>query len=168
MLTNKMKRRLTAAAVFVLPVLLVKIAAFLVGQGEPSSAAATAQLVTSAAAGTLTTSEQAPRTVPLTVVEHIAWLRRQPAGATPLYHRRAKVRPRGKTSKDPVPEFVVQAIMVAPSGNTTLIDGKVRRVGEKLGATGWRVVEIDGRVRSVTIEQTSTGQRIERSVRMSR
>ena len=62
--------------------------------------------------------------------------------------------------KSPALQITVQMIMSSASGNTALIDGKPYKVGQKLNESAWTISKIDGEARSVTLENSQTGQSV--------
>lgn len=92
---------------------------------------------------------------------HIAIIKAQQFGPSPL-HRVIEV-DSGDVNLPPptvLPSLhiTVQMIMSSSAGNTALIDGKAYKVGQKLKDSFWVIRIIDGQARSVTIENTQTGQ----------
>ena len=170
MLSSDHKRRLGAAAMFVLPIVLVKAGAFLFGGSGPAEVKAAPQPV-----ARVTTVEQADQMAvqseeSLAAERHVAALQDEPFGPTPFYYE-ARVFTQVEDDPtqpelEPGPEFVVKAIMTTPGGNIALIEGTIYRIGQKLGQTGWRIIEIDGDTRSVTIRDPETGRKAKRRIRM--
>ena len=170
MATAETKRRATSAAVFLLPLLLVKGTALLLGDAGP--VAASAGVV--APPSPVTTPQEHAATAEPTVdaevaaaaLKQIARLKREPFGEVPLYYepREQTHRAEPEPTLDPPPHFTVGAIMASASGNIALIDGTACRVKQQLADTGWIITDIDPAARTVTIEDPHTGRTETRGV----
>ena len=167
--TNETKRRLAACGMFVLPLVLVQATAVLLGGGSPAPVAAAPQPVIPPALfpaqGPPSASSESGRAL----AEYVRALRDQPFGPVPLYYPArddGSAAPESGPAIEAAPEWRIQAVMAAASGNIALINGKARRVGDIVGESGWVIVEIDPQTRSVTIEDPRTHRRDTRSVKM--
>jgi hypothetical protein len=169
--TIETKRRLTAGGMFILPLVLVKATALVVGGTGPAQVAAAPDVADPAPLQPVMLAERAWSDEQRAAVRHIAELHEKPFGPTPLYYE-----PRDRESApifedprfDPAPEFIVQAILSSASGDTALINGKAYHVGDVIEQTEWRIIAIDGSARSVTILDPRTDQTTTRSVQTPR
>ena len=160
--SNHTKRRLSDLGIFVLPVVLVKIAGTFLGTGSPSDASAAPTPVALDAiqqfahVTTNYTEEQ------LELVEYISQLEQEEFGQTPMYYEPAEELPEILISEDPIlmelppPTMVIQAIISSSQGATALINGKVYRVGDEVDESGWTVIEINADSRSLVIKENDS------------
>ncbi|MHC4081650.1 MAG: hypothetical protein ACYS15_08140 [Planctomycetota bacterium] len=159
MVVHKPREKVAALIVFFLPLALVEGGALMLGGGAAEAQARPVGKVKPPDAPVLMdpptwTDEQRM------VAEHIALLRTQPFGPSPLFHVTAAPppdRPDNDTRlvrpQVPPPDVVVQLILTRSDGNhVALIDRKRYQVGDAIGEHGWIVTRIDGSTRSVTIE----------------
>ena len=159
MLTSDAKRKLIAFGIFALPIGLVKVAATMLG-GPGGAQAQTTFTVAPPPPPNATTQGVTLTPREQTVVDRIARLDDTAFGPTPMLHARTT----GRRVVDPspqgqaVPEFRVKAILISSTGNRALIDGRAWKVGERLGDTGWIIIDINGDTRSVTIQEPETGR----------
>ena len=169
--TIETKRRLAAGGMFILPLVLVKVTALMIGGTGPAQVAAAPDVADPAPLQPVMLAERAWSDEQRAAARHIAELMDEPFGPTPLYYE-----PRGRESvpifedpqSDPAPEFIVQAILSSAAGNTALIDGEAYRVGDVIGRTEWRIIAIDGAARSVTVLDPRTDRTETRSVQTPR
>lgn len=153
------KEKLVTAAVFVLPLVLVKMSAVLLGGGPEPATGSTGSGGDSPDISGMTTTltwtgEQRA------AAEHIRFLRTQPFGPSPLFHV-AAIQPDIPDVPDvdpvepevPVPDVAVQMILTRTDGNhVALINRRRYREGEALLDQGWIIKKIDGQNRCVIIE----------------
>lgn len=156
---------LQSIGIFLLPVILVKAAAFILGAPGPrqSSAAIAADaqpaLAINAIAAPATVTQQQQETL-----QRIDDLRSLPFGDSPLYYPPAEAAPVQSAVETvsigpaPAPAFTVQAILVRSTGNLALINQRSYTVGDTLHQSDWVVSEINGDTHSVTITQPATGR----------
>ena len=169
MMTRDAKRRLATIGVFLLPVVLVKVVAAPMGHRGPAAAEAlntpTPVVAIPGVAAPPQWSEQQRA-----AAQHVAYLRTQPFGPTPLYYDTppAPPPPDGGGSSNSLPEVVVQMIMSSASGDLVLINGQRYRTGERLRDTGWIVSEINASSRSVTLKHPASDRSVVVSVRDGR
>ncbi|MDY7107207.1 MAG: hypothetical protein SYC29_01085 [Planctomycetota bacterium] len=170
--TSETKRRLAAAGMFVLPLVLVKATAMFLGGTGPAEVAAAPTPAMPAVtpppiepareiAGARTDGQQQ-------AAEHIARLHAEDFGSTPLYYQSRDEEAEvvfEHPDLPPPPEFILQAVLASSSGNTALIDGEALRVGDRLGDTDWQLIEIDVEARTVTVLDPRTERTEKRSVR---
>ncbi len=167
MMTRDAKRRLATIGVFLLPVVLVKIVTAPMGHRGPAAAEASntptpVVAIPPVAAGPQWTEQQRA------AAQHVAYLRTQPFGPTPLYFDRPQPPPDGGGSSNSLPEVVVQMIMSSASGDLALINGKRYRTGDRLRDAGWIVSEINASSGSVTLKHPASDRSVVVSVRGGR
>ncbi len=167
MMTRDAKRRLATIGMFILPVVLVKVVAVPMGHRGPAEAEAShtpTQVVAipRVAAGPQWSEQQRA------AAQHVAYLRTQPFGPTPLYDDRPQPPPDRSGSSDNVPNIVVQMIMSTASGDFALINGKRYRTGDRLRDAGWIVSEINASSGSVTLKHPASDRSVVVSVRGGR
>ncbi len=156
---HRPKEKLAALVVFLLPLLLVKGGAIVTGSG-PSEAQATPgpkdppPQIAQMPDPPVWSAKQREATA------HIAYLKTQPFGPSPLLH----VAPPAPDHRvDPVdtrvdpppppPNARVKAILTRSDGNHVALIGRKRYVvGDALGDRGWYIIKIDGPARAVIIE----------------
>jgi hypothetical protein len=156
--TNETKRRLAAAGMFILPLVLVKATAmFLGGTGPAEVAAAPAPAAPTVTPVPVASAPSAPRAWTdgqRQAAEHIARLHDEEFGSTPLFYQ-SRGAEAAVVFEDPdlppPPEFILQAVLSSSTGNTALIDGQALRVGDRVGETDWQIIEIDAQTRTVTV-----------------
>jgi hypothetical protein len=167
--TIETRRRLAAAGMFILPLVLVKATAmFLGGTGPAEVAAAPAVAIPAPLATPMAGAPPARTEEQEQAAAHIARLHEEPFGSSPLYYQS-----RGDEGEvvfenpelPPPPEFILQAVLASSAGNTALIDGKALRVGDRLGDTDWQIIEIDVEGRTVTVLDPRTDRTETRAVR---
>ncbi len=167
MMTRDAKRRLAAIGVFILPVVLVKVVVVLMGHRAPAVAEASntptpVVAIPRGAAGPQWSEQQRA------AAQHVAYLRTQPFGPTPLYYDTPPAPPDGGGSSNSLPEVVVQMIMSTASGDLALINGKRYRTGDRLRDAGWIVTEINASSGSVTLKHPTSDRSVVVSVRGGR
>lgn len=90
---------------------------------------------------------------------YIAILKTQQFGSSPLHRvvENSVIEKPSTHVKSTELQITIQIIMSSSAGNTALIDGKVYKVGQQFEEF-WIIRKIDGEDRSVTLENTTTGQ----------
>ena len=166
MMTRDAKRRLVTIGVFLLPVVLVKVVAAPMGHRGPAEAEAShtpTQVVAipRVAAGPQWSEQQRA------AAQHVAYLRTQPFGPTPLYYDRPQP-PDRSGSSDTLGHVAVQMIMSSSGGDLALINGKRYRTGDRLRDAGWIVSEINASSGSVTLKHPASDRSVVVSVRGGR
>lgn len=164
--SDLLKRRIGDIAAFLIPLVLVKVAAVAIVEGAPPGArgavAATpiepVELHFSTTSSSFTPEQFAAS-------QHLDALKDEPFGDPPFYYRiRSKsgdpvmVDPIGNPDGD-APEIKVQMIMAARGGGSALINGKLYKVGDELKGLGLRLVEVDGVAYEVILEDLRSAVR---------
>lgn len=162
MVTRKTKQSMIAAVTFaVLPVLVViKSADTLFGSG-PEIARASYDRLPFIVPDDDGSDELSMTDQQMQAIDHIAILQSQQFGPSPLHREGETISGNENpfsTPTLPSLQITVQMIMSSSAGNTALIDGKPYKVGQNLKDSAWIVRKIDGEARSVTMENTQTGQ----------
>ncbi len=162
MVTRKTKQSLIATVTFaILPVLVItKSAATLFG-GGPEIAQASYDRLPFIVNDEVDNVDLSLTDQQQEAFAHIALLKEQQFGQSPLHRATETVIGNDNTSPPPVLpslQITIQMIMSSTAGNTALIDGKPYKVGDKLLKSPWIIRQIDGEARSVTLENPQTGQ----------
>ncbi len=165
--SDLLKRRIGDIAAFLIPLVLVKVAALALVDRAPRGARGAVvarpidpvDLDFSRSSASLTPEQFA-------AAQHLDALTDEPFGDAPFYYRiRSK-------SGDPVivdpidnphvdaPDIKVQMILAARGGGSALINGKLYRVGDELKGLGLRLVEVDGVAYEVVLEDPRSGLRM--------
>lgn len=155
------KSRLMGLGVFLLPLLLVKGTALMVGQ-TPQGASASGTAGGSTPAGVIETYTPDWSLEQIAASHRVDTLRNLPFGESPLLHARRvedvvidPIDPRPTVIKPP--NVDVKMILRSSRGNVALIDGKYYRTGDSLG-DGWIIEDIDPLTRSVFIMHPRSSQ----------
>jgi hypothetical protein len=162
---HKPREQVAAIVVFLLPLVLVKGGAFLIGGGpaeveaSPGRRVKPPEMPVDPDPPTWSDEQRA-------AAEHIRFLHTQPYGSSPLFHVAAPPPPKPPEDDTPVtgpeippPDVVVQAILTRSDGNhIALIDRRRYQVGHAIGPDGWIVAKIDGPARSVKIVHPPSGR----------
>ncbi len=164
MMTRDAKRRLAAIGVFLLPVVLVKVVAAPMGNRGPEAAEASNTSTPVVAIPPVTVAPQWSEQQ-RAAAQHVAYLRTQPFGPTPLYYDPP---PDRIGSSDTFGHVAVQMIMSTASGDLALINGKRYRTGDRLRDAGWIVSEINASSGSVTLKHPASDRSVVVSVRGGR
>ena len=164
MMTRDAKRRLATIGVFILPVVLVKVLTAPMGHRGPAAAEASNTPTPVVAIPLVAAAPQWPEQQ-RTAAQHVAYLRTQPFGPTPLYYDRLQPTPDRSGSSDTLGHIAVQIIMSTASGDLALINGKRYRTGDRLRDAGWIVSEINASSRSVTLKHPASDRSVVVSVR---
>ncbi len=166
MMTREAKRRLATIGVFLLPVLLIKVVAAPLGHRGPAAAEGsntpTPDVAIPRVAAPPQWSEQQRA-----AAQHVAYLRTQPFGPTPLYYEPPQP-PDRSGSSDTLGHVAVQMIMSTASGDLALINGKRYRTGDRLRDAGWIVSEINASSGLVTLKHPVSDRSVVVSVRGGR
>ncbi len=147
--------------VFLLPLILVKGTALLVGQ-PPQGAAASGGGAVPVNGGIIEIFEPQWSSEQIAATHRVAELREVSFGESPLLHARAisdidPIDPSDREKDIEPPEVSVQVILRSRRGNIALIDHKKYRVGDAIGKDGWFIEEIDAVSRSVLIVHRESG-----------
>lgn len=170
MVSDGMKRRVIGLGVFVLPLVLVKLAGALL-VGGPGEVVGDPIPVPPAPTPTQPpTPDWSWSADQLAAAERIAALRSSPFDETPFYYRQRAPDPGVGVVENPVPDLLgdveLQMILTSETGGRALINGRVYRVGDIIDRIAWIVKEIDGITYSVVLEHPETGRRTTVRVRM--
>jgi hypothetical protein len=168
MLSSDVKWKATSIAVFVLPFALVTVMASVLSAPMSASSHAAVGPDPDLIDGLVWKPKWTDRQYKAS--EHIALLNATSFGPSPLYDRAG----RGEVQIDlaapaPIdaPEFVVGAILHSRRGDVALINGRPYREGDIVAAAGWEVLAIDGKARSVTLQDPISKNSVTRLVRQS-
>ena len=158
------KTRLMGIGVFLLPLILVKGSAILIGQ-PPQGAVATGGGAITVNSGVIEIFTPHWSLEQIAAMHRVEELREMSFGESPLLQARVISDidpidlPPEQTPTITPPEVSVQVILRSRRGNVALIDRKRYRVGDAIGADGWFVEEIDGIARSVLIVHRESGEK---------
>jgi hypothetical protein len=157
------KKALASVGMFVLPMVIVKLIAAMLG----------APGLTRAEASQPTESTE-PTNAPPTAVNPIAWTAQQLAaaahveqldsqsfGPSPLYYEPVSEEapaPAAAPVKDNTPAFMLKAVMGTSRGSKAIINGKPYSAGETVRGTEWLVESIDCDARSVVLKDGNSGR----------
>ena len=165
------KSRLLVFGVFLLPLILVKGSALLIGD-TPQGAAASGGGPMAASTDVIEIFTPEWSLEQIAATHRVEDLRAEAFGETPLLHARKvdDIEPIVTPDEKEVtpPEVSVQMILRSRRGNVALIDRKRFRVGDALGEDGWFVEEIDAVSRSVFIVHRESGTKATLVVPMPR
>ncbi len=172
MTVHDRKAKLMGIGVFLLPLILVKGTALLVGQ-PPQGAVASGGSATTVDGGVIEIFTPQWSVEQIAATQRVAELREVSFGASPLLHlwSNSESDPidhsdRGTTITPPM--VSVQVILRSRRGNFALIDYKKYRAGDAIGEDGWFVEEIDAVSRSVLIVHRESGKKATLFVPMPR
>lgn len=176
MLTADQCQKLVAAAFFALPLVSVKVVDITLSESGPTAVSAAQPAAASPAVPLPAAAASQPASVGSDMDASI------PAsfGPNPFYYLPSEpsraasaAAPRAERSEEPgglasleKGDFAVGLIMSQPNGDWAVINGETCRVGQRIGQTPWRLAAVDSRERSVTLENTQTGQILTRSVEL--
>ena len=158
------KARLTGLGVFLLPLILVKGSALLVGQ-PPQGAVASGGGAMTADGGVIEIFTPQWSSEQIAATHRVAELREVSFGESPLLHARPinDIDPIGpspdRTTVITPPDVSVRMILRSHHGNVALIDRERCRTGDAVGEDGWFVEEIDAVARSVLIVHRKSGMK---------
>ncbi len=158
-MTRNTRRKLQGLGVLLVPALLVKGTALLLGNptAQSSSAAQEHDSADVTAITPLVKIEMTEQQIRL--AEHIASQHEQPFGESPMhYNAPIAADPSDSRAAPPPGEFDVQAVLGSAAGNKTLVNGKLYQVGDTIAGTSWVISVIDASTRSVTLRNEATGE----------
>jgi hypothetical protein len=151
MLTSEGKRKLAAAGMFAMPIVLVWATGVMFG-GPASVKAEPAPVPVAPPTNPVPVSANIAPEIKA-AIDHIAASSDVPFGATPFLHGRRPDDPGHEDPElEPLPEFTLKAVMASSTGNRALIDGRAYRVNDTIADTTWIVTAIDALSRTVTLE----------------
>ena len=164
--SDLLKRRIGDVAAFLIPLVLVKVAALAIVERAPRGARGAVvarpidpvDLDFSGSSASLTPEQFA-------AAQHLDALTDKPFGDAPFYYRiRSKSGDPDLVDPIDVPDgdatdIKVQMILAARGGGSALINGKLYRVGDELKGLGLRLVEVDGVAYEVILEDLRSGVR---------
>lgn len=169
------RKRATAIAALMLPVVAVKLTTVLMGQSPMQTAVAAssaAAVVASANAPGQKPGQCTPRQ--RAAMQYVDSLRSQPFGPAPILFAVApeqQVTTSTSTTITPdvitpigdltsVPKFSLNAVMSADSGRRAVINGRPYREGDMIHGTTWIIATIDCGKRSVTVRDSQSDRQI--------
>ncbi len=169
MISPDATRRLWSLGLFALPLVAVKLAAMMMG-GTSQQAGAAAQPAASEATDAVAAATRGVSKVEWTpeqrtAAAHVRELASTPFGPSPMlfYAPSDPVLPAPGPVEvptivpdEPQPQFVLQAVMIAPNANKALINGRMYESGEDIEEGDWMVGEININERCVTLHNTET------------
>lgn len=139
------------------PVILIKTLAVMFGISSPGQAAASSPQTGVSLPHHQPSPQRAWTELQLAAGAHVEHLRQLPFGNDPLLH--ALDDAASASVPDPqVVKLALQMIMTFQSGSVALISGKQYREGDLIETCPWKVILIDGDVRSVTLRHEDTGE----------
>lgn len=150
------KTKIVTIGMFLLPLILVKGTALMLGQGPDTATAGDGANNVAATTAIIEPVTREWNEQQLAATRHIELLRTKDFGPSPLLHQQPPPPPNSTKPPDtprihPPPNVSVKMILKTSRGNIALINGRRYRVGDKIG-DGWIVTGIDAR--SVLIEHT--------------
>lgn len=163
----EMRKNLAAIGALVLPVVVVKLTTLMLGHSALSAQATmkAAHPVAEVSAPAMQQGQNSERQ--RNAAKHVQSLKSQPFGPAPLLFAPAAAAPVSadpttpsvvvtpsespNDDVDPVPQFIVNAVMSSTTGQRALINGRPYRVGEQVRGTTWTVTAIESAKRSVTL-----------------
>jgi hypothetical protein len=148
--------RWTSLAVFVMPLVMMKIVTSLLSAPPPQAATADPQDDLPALdVPALTRPAISPAQTQ--ALHHVHWLRDQTYGQAPLFFPEEGAAPEVRTPDlEPPPRLRLQGIMSMGAGNIALIDGEAYRVGQAVADSTWTIIRIDGVTRTITIRDEAS------------
>ena len=157
------KTKLMWLGAFLLPLILVKASALLIGQ-PPQGANAANGAATTVDGGVIEIFTPQWSSEQIAATHRTEGLREMPFGESPLLHVRSNsgidpIDPPDRRKTIEPPDVSVGMVLRSRFGNVALIDRKRYRVGDAIGADGWFVEEIDGVARSVLIVHRESGEK---------
>jgi hypothetical protein len=165
--TRNARRKLFTLGVLLVPALLVKGTAFLMGNPVARSVSAAEETKTSDAAAITPLKKVEASPQQKRVAAHIAMLRQQAFPPSPMYYNVTEEGTHVEATEFYTSDVHVQAVMGSASGHSALINRKVYKVGQKIGATAWIITNINPETRTVTIQNEATGEVQEYSVKVA-
>ena len=157
------KTKIVTFGMFLLPLILVKGTALMLGQGPERATAGTDPNNVTATTAIIAPVTREWSEEQLAATRHVELLRTKRFGPSPLLHQQPPPPPNNNTRPPdqprihPPPNVSVKTILKSGRGNIALINGRLYRVGDKIG-DGWIVTVIDADARSVLIEHEASGE----------
>lgn len=160
-------RRLTSMGMFILPIVVVKMSAWMLDGTSPQSANASATQATPVNADAAAAPASVKWSVQqLAAAKHGQWLKQQPFSHSPLlYEEEHGTTPQIDPTPlpDPISEdrpvhIVLQAVMSSERGRTAVINGRPYREGDVVHGSGAILVTVDCANRSATLRTARTGE----------
>jgi hypothetical protein len=155
---GKLRQRVIELCVFIMPIVLVKVAAVTIGSDVAEAdatgdgASTKVPLITGQGAAAWPRFQR-------DAAEHAKALHSEPFGATPLYYQ-----PRGAAPVTPVPtpedqiDVSLTGIMLTRQGSIALMEGRAYRHNMRLEGKPWRITAIDHDRRAVELTHVDTGR----------
>ena len=157
-------RRLTSMGMFLLPIVVVKLAATVLGESAQQSAAALNAQPAAADASAMQPAALKWTPQQLAAARHVDWLKHQPFGHSPLLYdedHSVVTHPLHTDTPDPSDgqaKLVLQAVMSSERGRTVVINGRPYREGDTVREANAVVQAIDCATRSATLRDLRSGQ----------
>lgn len=173
------KKRMWSAGIFALPVVVVLLAAFLLGGSSPRGAHGSIVQPTTAVSPLSPENVVSWTPQQARAARYIDSLKDQSYGPTPLWYERDEQAPvMVAPTPDPIieptptidqpPEFVLRAVMSGARGKTALINGRPCRQDDTVRGTKWKVSLIDCDHRSVTLNEIGSDRTLNIRVELPR
>ena len=167
MLTDSQKQKVGAMMLFVAPIVLIKIAAILLGgpratHGELAGAGAHESAAKMAAIAAPTYSAEQRD-----AAEYVAALSQRAFGPSPLYYTQPLKPPPIVQQIEPViivDPIAVRSIVSSEYGEAVLIHGLVYSLGDIIPDTPWTIARIEAHHRLVAFRNIQTGAMASREV----
>jgi hypothetical protein len=160
-LSPESRRRFTNIGLILAPVVLVKVAASILGDGTAGAVSAATEPETIAL---LAPGDVAPGSAAeIAAARRVRELALLPMGPSPLYYEPRRVAPAPAPAPSPPaasgPEIIVSMVMASKSGSIALINGRPCRVGDAIEGGAWTIIAIDVADRKVELANAHTGER---------
>lgn len=167
---HDLRRKLPGLGLFVLPIVLVKAAAIMLGAPGPqqSQAASNQEQAGAAAPAAIETPKWSEQQ--LQAARYVARLNAEPFGPSPFLHLDAPVAAveTVPASVDSTSKLALQAVMSSASVSRALINGRSYGVGEQVRDTNWIVQHIDIDSRSVRLIEAKNNRSMTITVELPR
>lgn len=168
------RKKVLSFGALVLPVVIVKLAATVLGQSGAATASAAPRPTTTDAAVSATTPAATKLTArQLAAAEYVQSMRQRTFGRAPLLFEPRPPSNEPNTSStpevtpvvdshpnEPLPMFTLNAVMSSSSGQRALINGRPYRVGDTIKETAWTVLSIDVAGRSATLQDSHSDRTV--------
>ncbi len=166
------KTKLMGLGAFLLPLILVKGSALLIGQ-PPQAANASNGAATTVNGGVITVITPEWSVEQIAATHRVEDLREVPFGESPLLHVQKNsgigpIDPPDRPTTITPPDVSVRIILHSRHGDVALIDRNRYRAGDALGEDGWFIEEINAVTRSVDIVHRESGKKATLVVPMPR
>ena len=152
MTTASLKNFVIVGGVFVLPIVLVKATAIMIGSAGPQQATATLQSTTPSPAIEHHSKQRSLSEKETAAMQYIMSLGDKPFGTAPLYYEKQEAIKKLTNREEPDEGLMLQGIIVRPNGNLAIINGTIYRASDRIGTSHNRVANVDGVSQTVTIE----------------